>query len=246
MKRLWIFLFALLPIAVFPQSFEQGCKAYEQGNYKEAVSQWEGVLKDGKESGEVFYNLGNAYYRVGDMAHAVLNYERAHRLMPRDKDTKENLALAYSKIEDKIAKMPQLFVSRWWQALVHAFGIRGWMWVCIVFLALVCVAAAVFFLSHGVAMRKASLATGGVLLFLLIIFSFAATNLSRDVSLHSEAIVMSPATVVKSSPDSGGLDKMVLHEGTKVWIEDEAEGWKKIRISDGNTGWLPKKDIEVI
>ncbi|MDY5969887.1 MAG: hypothetical protein SPJ13_07760, partial [Bacteroidales bacterium] len=88
--------------------------------------------------------------------------------------------------------------------------------------------------------------SGSALLLLLVIVGAAAANRAHNVSISSEAIVMSPAAMVKSSPDRGGLDKMVLHEGTKVWVEDRAEGWSKIRISDGNTGWLPEKELEVI
>ena len=246
MKRLILCLCWLLPVAASAQSFDEGVKAYERGDYPAAIAQWEGVLRAGQTSGELLYNLGNAHYRAGDMARAVLNYERALRLMPRDRETRENLALARSKTQDRIAELPQLFLVRGWHALARWFSPRGWMWVCLLWVTLLSLATAFFFLSRQMRARKASLAMAATLALLLLVSALATASAARAASSRAEAIVMAPVAVVKSSPDAGGLDKLVLHEGTKVRIEERAEGWSKIRIADGNTGWLPVEDMEVI
>lgn len=228
------------------QLFKQGKEAYEKGQYQAAIEAWKGILAQGQESNAVYYNLGNAYYRTDDIAHAILNYERALRLKPHDNDARQNLELAYSKTEDKIDRIPELFFVRWWRAVIHWFSPRGWMWVCIAVLALFTTLLASYLLGRTMRYRRknfiATVAIGVVLIFC----GTAATFSSQNVSTHQEAIVMAPATVVRSSPDQGGVDKMVLHAGTHLRLEEADGQWTKVRIADGNYGWMPNKDFEVI
>lgn len=226
--------------------FAMGKEAYEKGQYHLAAEAWEAILAQGMESQAVYYNLGNAYYRSDDMAHAVLNYERALRLKPRDSDTRQNLKLAYSKTEDKIDRMPELFFVRWWRAITHWFSPRGWMWVCIAVLAPCMTALAAFLLSRSKKRRRRYFAATAVLGAAFIFSAAAATFSSLNVSSHREAIVMAPVSVVRSSPDQGGVDKMVLHAGTHLRLEETDGQWTKIRIADGNYGWMPNRDFTVI
>lgn len=243
-----LFLLLSLPAAAESGSapFQQGCQAYGQGHYDQAIAAWQSLLDGGQESGALYYNLGNAYYRQDDYAHAVLCYERAQRLMPRDRDTRENLALAYSKTEDHVQPMPRFFLASWWQGLLGLFSPRGWMWAALIVLAVTCAALSLFFLSRGFALRKSSF-IASIVLGVFTLFSFLCVALSaRQVSSHPEAVVMAPMTVAKSSPDQGGVDKFVLHEGTHLRLSDTDGGWTKVYIDDGNSGWLPNGDFETI
>lgn len=227
-------------------AFQQGSQAYAKGDYATAIAKWQSILKDGQESGELYYNIGNAYYRMDDFSHAILNYERAKRLMPRDQDTRENLALAYSKTEDHIPQVPKFFLVSWWQGMVSLFSPHDWMWTSIILLVLTGAALVTFFLSRDFGFRKTSFIISMVLCVLLV-FSFIFVALSfQNVSIHQEAVVMAPMTVVKSSPDQGGVDKFVLHEGTHLRLTDTEDRWTKIYIDDGNSGWLPNEDFEKI
>ncbi len=252
MKRNIILIITLLiglcPVmaATHNQTFQEGVAAYSQGNYDNAIAAWQSILDDGQESGELYYNLGNAYYRLEDYAHAILNYERAARLMPRDKETKENLALAYSKTEDRIEQMPRLFFVAWWQGLIQFFNPRGWMWIAIMLLALTGTSVAWFFLSRDYRWRKGTFVATIVLAILLLFSAICVAVSASHVSKHHEAIVVAPMTVVKSAPDQGGMDKFVLHEGTHLQLGISQDGWTKIELNDGNTGWLPNEDFEVI
>ncbi len=228
------------------QTFQDGAAAYSKGDYTTAIVVWQSILDDGQESGELYYNLGNAYYRLGDYAHAILNYERAARLMPRDKETKENLALAYSKTEDRIEQMPRLFFIEWWQAAVQFFSPRGWMWIALSLLALTGAAVTLFFLSRDYRWRKGTFVTSLTLGVLLLVSAVLVAASASRASKHNEAIVVAPMTVVKSSPDQGGMDKFVLHEGAHLQLGISQDGWTKIEINDGNTGWLPSEDFEII
>ncbi len=230
----------------YNETFRDGAETYSKGDYAAAITIWQSILDEGQESGELYYNLGNAYYRLGDYAHAILQYERAARLMPRDKETKENLALAYSKTEDRIEQMPQLFFVAWWQAAVLYLSPRGWMWIVLVLLALTGTAVALFFLSRDYRWRKGTFVAALVLAVLLLLSAILVAASASRAAKHNEAIVIAPMTVVKSSPDQGGMDKFVLHEGAHLQLGISQDGWTKIEINDGNTGWMPNEDFEII
>ncbi len=228
------------------QTFQEGVATYGKGDYAAAIAVWQTIVDDGQESGELYYNMGNAYYRLEDYAHAILYYERAARLMPRDRETRENLALAYSKTEDHIEQMPQLFLVSWWQTAVRFLGPRGWMWVALALLALTGAATVLFFLCRDFRWRKGSFVATVVLGTLLVVAAVLVATASSQAARHHEAIVVAPMAVVKSAPDQGGMDKFVLHEGAHLQLGISENGWTKVEIDDGNSGWLPTTDFEVI
>ena len=228
------------------EAFQQGCQSYEAGQYDDAVALWSGLTENGWQSSALYYNLGNAYFRTDELGRAILCYERALRFSPSDVDIKENLAFAYSRTDDHIDVMPQLFLSRWWGAIVGAMSARSWFAVCVVLACCVCAVAVVCVLSKRYAMRKWSLVSTVVLLGLwLSTMAITISGVKRGTS-RSAAIVLVPMSVVKSAPQDDSVDKFMLHEGTRVEVLGDIGGWNKVRISDGNTGWMPTSDIEVI
>ena len=224
--------------------YYQGRQAYDKGNYPLAAQCYEQILDQGLCSSEVYYNLGNAYYRCDEMGRAILNYERALRLRPRDTEAQQNLDLANSKIEDCITPLPQLFVVRWFRSVAGLFSPRGWFWVCLLLLCLAGACIAWFCLAQDYRARKASFIVSAVA---VLLFAYAAVHAgSAAFGSRQDAIVMESAAEVKSSPDSNGVDKLLLHEGTKVHIADALQGWYKISIADGNTGWIRQESVTII
>lgn len=221
-------------------------EAYRQGDYATAIEQYEAVLAKGCTSADLYYNLGNAYYRLDRFADAILCYERALRLNPSHSDAKQNLALANSKTQDRIATLPQFFLAAWYNALVTRITPHAWRIIVLLFLALLAASFVIFRLAHQLTLRKAAFiaiiasATLMLLSILLLFISTARFN-SRDA-----AIVMQPSVTVKSSPESQSVDKLILHEGTRVVISEDLSGWHKITLADGTTGWLPSDAIERI
>lgn len=221
-------------------------EAYRQGDYATAIEQYEAVLAKGCTSADLYYNLGNAYYRLDRFADAILCYERALRLNPSHSDAKQNLALANSKTQDRIATLPQFFLAAWYNALVTRITPHAWRIIVLLFLALLAASFVIFRLAHQLTLRKAAFiaiiasATLMLLSILLLFISTARFN-SRDA-----AIVMQPSVAVKSSPESQSVDKLILHEGTRVVISEDLSGWHKITLADGTTGWLPSDAIERI
>lgn len=224
----------------------QADEYYRQADYPAAIETYEKVIADGQCSPELFYNLGNAYYRNDQMASAILNYERALRLRPSMRDAEENLALANSRIADRITPLPQLFITRWWQSLTTHISPAAWRVVFLVILALIGVAAIGFFLGRNLPLRKASLAFGIVAILLLLVTGTLLASSTARYNAHSDAIVMEPAISVKSSPEQQSTDKLILHQGTKVHVLEQLTGWYKIRIADGTTGWCETDAVERI
>lgn len=236
---------AMQPVTLLASAVD-GDEAYRQGDYEAAVKQYEGVLAEGYASADLYYNLGNAYYRTGQMGLAILNYERALRLKPGMSDARENLALAESHTVDRITPLPRLFIVQWVDFLCTRISPAAWRVVWLVLLALVGLSVVVLRLAPGRGLRKAGFIVGVLTLLLLVIATLLLISSTRRYNSHSEAVVMQPAITVKSSPEGQSTDKLILHEGTCLIITDSLSGWYKITIADGTTGWCQGCDMERI
>lgn len=224
---------------------QQGNDAYAKSNFTAAINAYNAVLNAGFNSADLYYNLGNAYYRLDEFGLAILNYERALALKPNFRDARQNLELANSKTEDEISVLPEFFAVRWAHAVVSWLSPAGWLILTLIILAIVCGLTVVFILSQEYHWRKTALIAGIVFILLLIISIACAANSNRG-QRHNKAIVTSPMIVVKSSPESTSIDKLILHEGTKVAIDETLGDWHKIHIADGNTGWVEDGEITII
>ena len=219
---------------------------YRIEDYEGAVAGYEGVLADGFASADLYYNLGNAYYRLGQFGRSILNYERALRLKPGMTDARQNLELANSKTADRITVLPKLFIVRWYETLITRISPSVWRVIIFIFLFLIAASVIMLTLMHSITVRKWSLAAliaGGV--FLLISVWLLAASIMHFNS-HNEAIVMVSSMTVKNSPEHQSVDKLILHEGTKVTISESLSGWHKITLADGTTGWCQEENIERI
>jgi tetratricopeptide (TPR) repeat protein len=253
MNRLILILLGILTVIpglsrsqTVDQLFQQANSDYQQGKIAEARDAYEGIRKAGLESGELYYNLGNAYYKSGDIGRAILNYERALRLMPSDEDVRHNLDLANLRITDRIESVPRLFIWDTWDSVKHWFSLRGITWAtyAVYLLLLVLIAATV--LSRTYRLRKAAfLASLGTALLVAVFLAIFVGRLTEN-SQTDEGVVVASITTVKNSPDSKSSDAFVLHAGVKVWILDGINEWIKIRLADGKVGWMERGAAEVI
>jgi tetratricopeptide (TPR) repeat protein len=221
-------------------------KAYAAGGYTEAVDMYKQVVAMGLESPELYYNLGNACFKMNDLAGAILWYERAKQLDPANEDIDFNLKVANNKIADKIEPLPELFYKRWYKALVALFPVDTWAWMGIVLFLTALGAGVLYLVSRVLILRKLGFWTALVVMFLAllsIIFSWSGSSISRS---SAEAIVFAPTITVKSSPDEKSTDLFVIHEGSKVQLIDRIGAWYEIRIANGSVGWLPVTALEKI
>jgi tetratricopeptide (TPR) repeat protein len=235
-----------LPAQTPEEMLRQANQLYQQGKFSEARDAYGAILSGGYESPELLYNLGNACYKSGSVPAAILNYERARRLLPGDEDLRHNLQIANMMLTDRIEPAPRLFVWDYWDGIKNWFSVSGLTLIVYLFYALVAVSASVFFLARTYALRKIAILAGSglfvVFLFLLVVL------IARlgDVTRTDEAVVMSQIVTVKNSPDAKSSDAFVLHGGVKVQLIDRVGSWSKVRIADGKIGWLEASAVEVI
>jgi len=220
------------------QWFEQANAAYNAGNYDSAMMFYEQILATDVESVPLYYNMGNAYYKMREYPMAIYYYEKALKLDPSNDDVRTNLEIANLAIVDKIEPVPQSFIVKGWNGLKHKLSGDGWAYVSIGAFALLLVAVYLFLRGRRTGWRKLGF-FGGIVVFIVLALSVLfAAQLKQAASKQDQAIVMNPTVTVKSSPNEASIDLFVLHEGTKVTLLDEADGWNKIKIANGSVGWL--------
>ena len=247
------FLTIILPLvlAASPLTLKASLKtdadaAYKNENYLKASQLYEQVLRQG-ESADVYYNLGNAYYRQDDFAHAVLNYERAMLLSPGSSDLRYNLDLARSKTVDKITPRSEMFFVTWYKTLVSLQSADSWGRIAIFCFVAMLLASMLYLLSPRVVLRKVGFFGGLAMLFVVVLANLFAFQLRQRINNRTSAIVMNNSVVVRSTPNSTGTELFVLHSGTKVEVLDEGIGsWREVELEDGRIGWIPSGSIEKI
>ena len=224
-----------------------GVAAYTDGDWATAAKAWGDIRALGVESPELYYNLGNACFKQDDLAHAILNYERALKLDPSYSDARYNLAFAQEQVQDKIEAVPEFFLSIWGRKLCWLLPSDTWAALFLILLAATLGCVLLFLLGRSVAARKGGFIGGIVALVLCVLcLSFSFWQRS-DYRKADSAIVTRPVTTVRSSPGQDtAKDLFVLHEGTKVKLLDTVGSWLNIELADGRQGWLPDSDLEVI
>lgn len=224
--------------------FEEGNAAYNEGDYEQAMAFYNQIIEAGMESADVYYNLGNTYYKIKQYPMAILYYEKALKLRPGDDDIQANLEIANLAVVDKINAIPQSFFVKWWNGVKSKFSADGWAWVSMVTFALLLLCVFAFLMARRAALRKVGFFAGLVLLVCMVFSVVFAMEKYQDMSRHDEAIIMTPTITVKSSPSDNAVDLFVLHEGAKVRLLDSSQGWNKIKIADGSVGWL-REDVMI-
>lgn len=224
----------------------EGDSAYMRNDYAAAIQIYESLLKKG-EAAEVYYNLGNSYYKADDIAKAILNYERALLLQPGNADIRANLEIARSKTIDKVIPVPEIFFVSWLKALINTLSTDAWAKWGIAFFILLLVSCSLFFFSKQVLVKKIGFSAGIVFFVLVVLSNVFAAQQKSALTNRNETIVLIPSVTVRSTPSESGVSLFILHEGRKVEIKDDSmREWKEIRLEDGKVGWLPASSIENI
>ena len=219
---------------------------YQKGNYQQAIRDYEEILKNG-ESAEIYFNLGNAYYRTDNITKAVLNYERARLLSPGDDDINFNLQFARSKTIDKITPESEMFFVTWYKSLVNFTSVDNWAKTGILCIVLALLLVLLYLFGPQLMLRKIGF-FGGLAFFVIFLLSnLFAFQQKQALDNRTGAIIISPSVNIKKTPAKNSADQFVLHEGTRVDIIDKGmTDWRCIRVGDGREGWIETKAIEEI
>ena len=254
MKSVKYIVFVLLLLvsgSSFAQTLaEDASKAYREQDYAKSIDLYEQAiaqgLKENRESADVYYNLGNAYFRDGQLGEAILNYERALLLDPGDSDIRHNLRFARTRTEDRIETAGSLFLTNWVNAIQNMFSSNQWATMGIVFFILFLVCAGIFLFVRLMWAKKTAFYAGLVIFVLMIVSNIFAFNQKDALINRNTAVVMAGAASVKASPDNNSNELFQLHEGTKVKIRSTDGNWYEVEIANGSVGWMPKENVEVI
>ena len=232
----------------YPDSlWNAGVAAYTEGDYAQALHDWKDVQATGMMSRELYYNLGNAYFKTGEIAPAILWYERALRLDPSDADVRYNLEFARAQTQDKIDEVPEIFFEQWGHSLCYLLPSNTWAVLSLVFFGSTVALLLLFLLGNTPARRRIGF-FAAIASFLLAFLGWDFAQWQRTEARRQDmAIVMRPVSSVKSSPSAeSAKDLFILHEGTRVKILDNVSGFTNIELSDGRQGWIPSGEIEII
>ena len=241
-----VLLFVSISLSASTVTRQQADSAYAQEHYQQAISDYETLLKQGV-SAELYYNLGNAYYRTDQMPKAVLNYERALLLSPGDADIRFNLQMARSKTIDKITPESEMFFVTWYRSLVNLMSVDAWARTALIALAIAIILALAYLFSDRIWLRKVGFFGALLLVVVFLLSNLFAFHQKRKLTYRTGAVIMTTSVPVKSTPSKNGTDLFILHEGTRVTITDNSmKDWKEIRVDDGKEGWIETNKIEII
>lgn len=239
---------ALLFIAqlVTAQNFEQGNALYKKGDYAGAAAQYEGILKEGKESAEVYFNLGNAYYKQSKVAPAIFNYEKALLLDPGNKDVQVNLGFAQKMTIDQIKATPKVGFSKTMYNATGVYHYNTWAWVAVSFSVFFLLLFVGYYLARTTIIKRVFFIGMFLAVFGIVLSLISAMYVKSQKSHENYAIVFPEVVTLKAEPRENAQDAFILHEGTKVNVLETVDKWKKVKLADDNIGWIPKESIKSI
>jgi tetratricopeptide (TPR) repeat protein len=250
LKHIFSLSLILLVFVAKSQSFDaqllQAQDLYSNARYDSAALIYQSIIDSGYQSPQLYYNLGNAYFKLQEIPSAILYYEKALKLKPSDENIQYNLYLCNTLIPDRIEKVPKLFFIQWYESLYNYFPIDTWASIGIVLFSIFSIFLLLFFLSNKTLLRKIGFWSAAFFLMLSLFSFFLTSQKYASFKNHNEAIVFTPSITIKSSPAKNSVDLFVIHEGTKVTILDKVGNWRKIKIQNGSIGWMEFEYLQII
>lgn len=243
---LLLMLLFMMPVSSFALTKAEADAQYAKGNYQQAIADYRKLLEKGVNA-EIYYNLGNAYYRTNDITQSVIAYERALRLSPGDRDIRFNLQFVRNKTIDKIVPANEMFFITWLHTFQNLSDADGWARWSIASAVVALILLLAFLFASPMLLRKVGF-YGAVAALAIFVVCVVCASRQKYVAEHrTGAIVVSPSVSVKQTPSDGSTDVFVIHEGTHVDITDDTmTGWRAVRTEDGREGWLKTSTIEII
>ena len=246
MKNIFYILLLIFQISLAQNAFDQGNKFYEKENYQAAIKSYQSVGNTGKQSAELYFNLGNCYYKIQKVAPAIYNYEKALLLSPNDTEIKTNLEFARKMAIDDIKVIPKVGFSKLIQDFTAKYYYDTWAWIAVAFAFLFLLFFVGYYFSNLTVLKRVFFF--GMFFWLLGIGLSTTSGFYEKGRMDNErpAIVFAETASVKSEPKISATDAFVLHEGTKVYILESIANWKKVELTDETTGWIEESAIKEI
>lgn len=250
MKRVIVFIFILLNVYGFAQTnqelFSNANKFYELGEFNEAISLYKKIEKSGEISADLYYNLGNSYYKLNEVAPSIYYFEKALKVNPSHEDAANNLRFANRMTIDEIESLPKTFLQKIGANVIHQFSFETWAAVAVIASFLAAILFLFYYFSKTTKQKllffNLSLIVS-VLFAITIFFAFSAYNFYKK---NRAAIIFDAKVEINNAPSGRSEVIFELHEGTKVLILDDLDNWKKIKLADGKIGWINSNSLKEI
>lgn len=224
--------------------FDQGKAAYKSERYQDAINAWMKVLDNEQHSASLYFNLGNAHYKMNHVGLSVYYYEKALQLDPSDSAIKTNLAFAENARIDAIEPLPKTIFSKWNEAVSGLFTFDGWALLSVIMVSLFVFLFLAYYFSTAERAKRLFFIGSLISVVLFSVCFVMAFKVYNQVAKDRPAIVLAETSEVKSGPSLGSDNAFTLHEGTKVQILNSEENWFQIKLADGKDGWLPSNDVK--
>lgn len=247
-KLLYLFigLFSMTLIGQNEPLFEKGKELYKAENFQEAINNWSQIVDNGEHSADLYYNLGNAHYKLNNVGPSIYYYEKALMLEPNDSDVKNNLAFAKNATIDVIEPLPKTFFAKWYESLSGVLTYDGWALLAVLFAMLFVLLFLGYYFSFS-EKRKRLLFTSSIASVILLLGSLAIAFMTfNDCEADKPAIIFAESTEIRSEPNMGSETAFTLHEGTKVQVIADDGDWLRIQLIDGKDGWIPSEDLKLL
>ncbi len=250
MRKPWIVLVLLFcNVVIFAQNntlFDQATTAYNEGEFEKAIGFYEQILTNQKHSANLYFNLGNAYYKLGEIGPSIYYYEKALLLNPGDSEVKNNLSYAQNMKLDAIEEMPESAFARFYNATVAQLSFDQWAYLAIGMMFLFVLSYLAYYLLFGATKKRFAFITSLVAISLCVVSVVFAYWQYQENAANNPGIIFSREVTITSEPNERSERIFTLHEGTKVNVLEKLGDWQKIKIADGQTGWLPQENLKLL
>jgi len=238
------FLITTISVGQNETLFKQGNRLYNEGKFNDAILKYESILDTNEHSAELYFNLGNAHYKLNNIAPSIYFFEKALQLEPNDKEILHNIAFARNMTVDDIDIVPDVGFSKLFKNLTNMMSFDSWAYTSVISIVLFVILYLIYYFSHQTGKKRLAFIGSSSFLVISCIALFFAFNKFNIDKNDKPAIVFSQEALVKSEPNLRSEESFRLHEGTKVQILDTVKNWKKIKLSDGTSGWISNQDIK--
>nr|WP_297784174.1 tetratricopeptide repeat protein [uncultured Allomuricauda sp.] len=249
MKKIVLLLIFLSFSFGFAQNetlFNEATELYNNGEYSAAIENYDQILENGEHSASLYFNLGNCYYKLNSIGPSIYYYEKALVLSPNNQEIKNNLRFAQNMRLDAIEEVPRTEISKIYKSVTGLFSYDGWAYLAVALVFLFVLAYMAYYFVRPANQKRAAFISSifslvmGVFCILMAYLNF------QQYKNNDPAIVFEKEVSVNSEPNANSNTVFTIHEGTKVNVLDELDDWKKIRIADGQTGWLRGDNVKKI
>ena len=225
--------------------FSQGNNLYNEGKFQDAINVYDRILDTEYHSAELYFNLGNAYYKLNRIAPSVYYYEKALQLSPKDKDIINNMSFAKNMTIDEIEILPEMGFSKITNQVINTYSFDTWAMLSVFFVVVFVVLFLAYYFSYSSTSKRFAFLASNLsigLILITLVFAFQKYDYEQK---DKPAIVFAQESEIKNEPNLRSEIAFKLHEGTKVQVlEIYNENWTKIKLADGKTGWIPSEDIK--